>query len=229
MAINSTDALMAKLFKWTTKIEYNGIVFYQRIVGDAVIDDARQEALLEASKMRRNLRNPDSTEYLIYLDVLEDLEDSEIRDNITGAAIRDTMREYIQSTPRPTLPALADHPSQEEQEEYELEKQRREDDYLANLTEYAEAWRKDFEKTLEGKDRAALVNLAKKYRTDQACEQRFTEVFEATVVCASIYTDDKYKTRMFTVDQYQELPSELKLLLRNSYNNINIDPDSLKN
>lgn len=228
MAI-SNDALMAKLFKWTTKVTYNDVVFYLRIVGDAVLDDARREGLLASRKLRRDLRDVDTTDYLIYIDPLEDLDDGELRDVIIGSAMRDVMREYLQTTPRPSLPTLPDNPSQEDQEEYESAKLERENDYISNMTESVEGWRKDFEKTLDGKERAHLMNMARKHTTDYACEQRFTEVFEDRVVASSIYSDDKYKARTFTVEQYQELPSELKTLLRNAYNNITIDPDSLKN
>jgi hypothetical protein len=225
----SNESLMAKLFKWTTITEYNGVKFYQRIVGDSVLDDARREALLAARKLRRSLRDVDSTEYLIYLDPLEDLSDEELKTGIVAMAMRDVMREYMQTTPRPSLDPISDNPTQEEQENYEAAKQERDDTYVNDMTAYVEDWQKGFEKTLEPRDHTALMNLAKKYRVDQACEQEYSDAFEDHVVSASIYTDDKYKTRLFTLEQYKELPSELKLLLRNAYNNITIDPDTLKN
>src|SRR6185369_12635007 len=209
MAI-SNDALMAKLFKWTTTVEYNGVKFYQRIVGDSVIDDARREALLESRKLRRELCDTDSSDYLIYLDPLEDLDDTELRESVIIVAMRDIMREYLQNTPRPAILELPDNPSQELQEEYEAAHEEREKNYLADMTAHVDNWRVDFEKTLEGKDRNMIMGLAKKYRVDQACEDRFTQVFEDHVVCASIYADDKYKTRMFMLEQYKELPAELK-------------------
>lgn len=225
----SNDALMAKLFKWTTVTDYRDIKFYQRIVGDAVIDDARREALLESRKLRRNLRNVDSTDYLIYIDPLEDLEDSELREMIVVVAMRDVMREYLQANPRAVLAPLGDNPSQEDQEEYEAAREQRDVDFVDNMTAHVEAWRVDFEKTLENKERTALMHMCRKVRVDDACEQCFTETFENQVVCASVYTDDKYKTRMFTLEQYMELPHELRTKLRNAYNTITIDPDSLKN
>lgn len=225
----STDALMTKLFKWTTKVEYNGETLHMRIVGDSVLDDARREALLESRKLRRELRNPDSMDYLIYLDPLEDLDEAELRDVILVTSMRDVMREYLQNTPRPVLPALGDNPSQEDQENYEAEKEGREQVYIDNMTHHVDNWREGYAKTLEGKDRAALMTMAKKLRTDVACEQRFTEVFEEAVVCASVYTDQKYTKRMFTPEQYAELPFELKSQLRNAYNTITIDPELLKN
>lgn len=229
MATMNTDTLMSKLFKWTTKVEYNGLTFNLRIVGDSVLDDARREALLESRKLRRDLRNFDSTDYLIYLDPLEDLDDSELRDVIVSTAMRDVMRDYLQNTPQAVLPALGDNPSQEDQENYEAEKEERERTYIENMTAHVDQWRVSYEKTLENKDRSLLMAQAKKLRTDTACEQRFTEVFEESVVCASVYADEKHTRRMFTPEQYAELPFELKSLLRNAYNNITIDPDTLKN
>lgn len=229
MATMSTDALMTKLFKWTTKVEYEGVTFYLRIVGDSVLDDARREALLESRKLRRELRNTDGDDYLIYLDPLEDLDDSDLRDVIVSTAMRDVMRDYLNNTPRPVLPTLGDNPSQEEQENLEAEKEDRERVYIENMTAYVDQWRVGFEKTLESKDRAGLMVMAKKLRTDTACEQKFTDVFEEAVVCSSVYSDEKYTKRMFTPEQYAQLPFDLKSQLRNAYNTITIDPELLKN
>ena len=227
MALN-TDALMAKLFKWTTEVDYNGVKFYLRIVGDAVIDDARRIALLESRKLRKLLRDSNSDEYLIHLDPLNDLTDEDLKNILINSAMRDVMREYVSRNPRPVLASLGDHPTQEEQEEYEQAKEEREATYIESMTEYVENWRADFIKTLD-RDRDFLLMLTSKYQVDLACENLFTQEFEKNVVANSIYSDDKFKNKMFTVEQYSELPSDLKRKLRDAYDNISIPADELKN
>jgi len=225
----STDALLAKLFRWKTKETIEGVDFYIRVVSDQAIDDARREALLEARKLRRSLRDPNSDDYLIYLDPLSDLTDDQLRNVVTTSAMREVMRDYFNTNPRPVLPALGDNPTQAEQEEYEVAKEEREGAYIADMEIYVENWRKDFVAMLEKRDTEWLLRTARANRTDQVCEERFSEVFQEYVVAAAIYTDDKYKTRMFTVEQYRQLPTEVKERLRDAYNNMSVSPDQIKN
>jgi len=228
MSIN-TEALMAKLFRWRTTVEISGTKFYIRVVSDQVVDDARRTALLESRKLRRSVRDSSTDDYLIYIDPLNDLDDDQLRTLITTVSMREIMREYLNTTPRPIITPLGDNPTQEEQEEWEASKEAREAEYLADMTAYVENWQKEFVANLEKRDRPILFSAAQKLRTDQICEDKFTEVFEEQVVAASIYTDDKYKTRMFTIEQYRELPTEVRQQLRDAYNNMSIAPDDIKN
>lgn len=229
MAAN-TDTLMAKLFKWTAVVRWNDMNFYLRIVGDATVDDARRIALLESRKLRRSLRDVEGDDFLLYLDPLNDLSDTELKDFITISAMREVMREYINRNPRPSVAELGDYPNQEEQEEHEAAKIDSQETFEENMTAYVDAWRQEFVQTLENQSHEALLNTARKYQTDRVCEDRFSTVFEDIVVSASIYTDDKYKTRMFpSVEAYREIPAELKRLLRDRYDHINIPADELKN
>jgi hypothetical protein len=225
----NTEALMAKLFRWHSTVEIQGTKFYVRIVSDQVTDDARREALLESRKLRRNLRDTNTDDYLIYIDPLNDLDDDQLRTLITTTSMREVMREYLNTNPRPVIIPLGENPSQEEQEEWESAKEGREAEYLAEMTTYVESWQKDFIGGLEKRDRQQLFNMAQKLRTDQVCEDKFSEVFEERVVAASVFIDDRYKVRMFTLEQYRELPTEIRQQLRDAYNNMSIAPDEIKN
>ena len=225
----SIDALMTKLFSWKNHITIEGVDFYLRVVSDHVIDDARREALLAARKLRRTLRDTDSDDYLIYLDPLADLEDDGLRNLIIVVAMREVMREYLNTNPRPIIEPLGDNPTQEEQETYEETKENREGEYLAEMESYVANWRTDFEAGLQKRPRDYLLNMAKANRVDQICEEKFSSVFEDYVVANSIYTDDKYKTRMFTLEQYKELPSDIRLKLRDAYNSLSVSPEQIKN
>lgn len=228
MSIN-TEALMAKLFRWKTHVTIEGIDFYIRVVSDHVIDDARREALLAARKLRRDLRDVTSDDYLIYLDPLADLDTAELKNLVTVVAMREIMRDYLNTNPRPVITPLGDNPSQEEQEEFEAAKEAREGEYLAEMELYVANWRKDFESTLDKRTDEQLLRMARANRIDQVCEEKFSSVFEDHVVAASVYADDKYKTRMFTIEQYKELPNEIREKLRDAYNNMSVSPEQIKN
>lgn len=228
MALN-TEALMDKLFRWKTTVDIEGTTLYIRIVSDQVIDDARRIALLEARKLRRELRNPNTDDYLIYIDPLQDLDDDELRNLITSVAMRTVMRDYLNTNPRPRLTELGDNPTQAEQEEFEAEKESREAVYLKDMEEYVENWRSRFVETLNKRDHDYLFNFARNNRVDQVCEERFSEIFEEHVIAASIYEDAKYKNRVFTVEQFKQLPLEVRQKIRDAYNSMNIGADDIKN
>jgi hypothetical protein len=229
MAVLNTEALMEKLFNWKTTVEIRGVTIYVRVVSDQSLDDARRNALLESRKLRRSLRDPNSDDYLIYLDPLNDLDDDQLRTIITNVAMRRVMGEYINTNPRPELATLGDYPTQEQQENYEAAKEQREEDYLNAMQEYVAAWQADFLKSLETKDRTYLLNAAKANRVDQVCEEKFSDVFEAHVIASSLYADEKYKNRLLTVEQYNALPTDAKQKLRDAYNSLTIGSDDIKN
>lgn len=226
----TSDQIFSKLFNFKTSFAARGITFYMRVVNDSVVDDARSGALLESRKMRRSLRDPNTTEYLIHLDVINDFTDEELKNLITVNASRDVMREYIQNTPRPQLDPLPTNPTQEQQEEHEAAKNEREEVYWNNLDEHLKQWRDTFMAGLDARDRKYWEFMARRYQTDMICEQVFTEYFEDYVAWNSLYTDDKYKTKVFdSLDAYKQLPADLRAELRAKYNDLTVGADDVKN
>lgn len=229
MAITS-EQIFSKLFNFKKTVVVHNITFYMRIVPDSVVEDARSKALLEARKMRRALRDPNTTEYLVYLDVLSDFTDEELQNLIAVNASRDVMRQFIQSTPRPVLEPLGDNPTQEQQEEYVAAKDKQEEDYFNELEEYMKAWRETFTAGLEARDRKYWEFMARRFQTDATCEQVFTDFFEDYIVGSSLYTDDKYKTRLFeSPEEYKQLPSDIRQELRTKYQELTVSTDDIKN
>lgn len=229
-SVNTSEQILSKLFNFKTSFVARGITFHMRIVPDSIVEDARSKALLHARKMRRSLRDPNTEEYLIYLDVLNDFTDDELKNLITVNGSRDVMRRWLQETPKPILDALGDNPTQAEQEEYEAAKETREGEYFDALEQHMQAWRKEFLAGLDKRDRAYWEFMARRYQTDMVCEQEFTEFFEDYVVAHSLYTDDKFKTRLFDdVDAYKELPSEIRDVIRARYQTLTVDTDDVKN
>jgi len=225
----SNEALMQKLFKWKRQVEYNGVTFYIRIVGDTVVEDARKFALLESRKMRKKMRDPNSDEYFMYLDLYNDYTDEELIATAQLAASRSVMEDYVRNNPKRTIDPLGDHPTQEQIENYEAEKEERDEQYIKDMQDAVEQWRKEFENSLSKMPHDALVTLVQRYEIDARCNAVYTDYFETYIVSASIYKDPQYKERMFTVDDYKELPTEVKSLLYNTYNTLNISAEDIKN
>ena len=226
----TSDQLLAKLFNFKATVVVKNISFYMRIVGDSVMEDARQYALLESRKTRRDLRRKDSDAYLVHLDPLNDFTDEELKNIIAVNASREVIREYIQTTPRRVIEPLGENPTQEAQEEYEAEKIRRDEEYFVELEAHVDSWREKFFEALGTKDHAYYMFMAERHQTDIICEQVFTDSFEDYVVTHSLYTDDKYKTRLFAdITDFRQLPLDIRTILRAEYQKLTIGAEDLKN
>lgn len=225
----SSESLMNKLFKWKKQVEYNGVTFYIRIVSDLVIEDARKNALLASRRLRKELRDVNSDSFFMYLDVLEEYDVEQLVGLIEIAGARQIMQEYINNTPRRVIEPLHDNPTQEEIEQYEEEKELRDKEYSDTITRVVEDWRKDFDTQLRLKTKEDLLAMARRYEVDRVCESAFRQEFESYVVAASVYKDPAYRERMFSIEDYKSLPTEVKDLLYATYNTINIGADDIKN
>ena len=118
---------------------------------------------------------------------------------------------------------------EEQQEQHEADKLQRETDYIEAMTTYVESWRVEYTASISKRTVEELRSLAERYRSDRICEDLFTREFEDRILAASVYADAEYKARAFTYDQYRELPAEVKTVLRNAYNGMNLTSDDLKN
>jgi hypothetical protein len=229
MANETTAALMEKLFHWKTELEVLGITFYMKVVTDAVVEDGRKFALLESRRMRRALRNPETDEYLMHLDAVTDLSDDDLKMGLINLASRDIARAWLNNNPRPVLEALGDHPTQEEQEVQEEAKETREEEYFNSLQDHLKLWQTDYEKVVKKQSREQLEGMYRKLRTDRVCEDLFSQRFEDYLLVHAIFTDPEFKQRAFTLDEIQELPTQVKTRFRDEYNTLSMSMDDIKN
>lgn len=226
----SNSELMAKLFRWSTKVDVHGTTFYIRVVGDSVIDDARRLSLLEARKLRKSLRDPNTDNYLLYLDAFEEFSKDELIEYIITASSREMAREYLSENPRPSLPELSENPSQEELEEYEAAKSARDEMYLTTMQESILVWQRQNQENLSKIEEDKLRSMARRYKIDEVAEQEFNRLFESYVVAASVYVDDKYTQPAFPdFTVYMDLPNDIKQIFYDGYNNMSISSDEIKN
>lgn len=220
--------LISKLFEFTKEVKIKNQKLYLRIPGDNVVEEARRESLLESRKLRRSLRTPDSDDYLIHLDPVEDYDKDEIIAMCLTLGMRDVMRTYIQTHPKPQLTSLGDNPSLEDQEQHEAEKVQRDIDYNDNMRLHIENWRDSYNKTLNNMDIEQVKNVYKRLKTERVCEDTFNREFEDRIMTYSIYTDKDHKKPAFTIDEYRNLPSNIKTELQEEYGSISLGSDELK-
>lgn len=229
MSNDAVASLMAKLFQWKSEIEVLGVTFYLKIVTDAVVEDARKHALLVSRRMRRNLRDPLTDEYLMHLDATKDLSDDELKSGLVNLASRDVARAWMNTNPKAPIDPLGDNPSQEEQEQYEAAKEQQETDYLNALQAHLETWQADYEKVMKKQSREQLEAMYRKLRTDRVCEELFGQEFEDYLLAHAIFADPEYKQRAFTIEELSDLPTLVKTRFRDEYNVLSMSMDTIKN
>jgi hypothetical protein len=224
-----TAKLIESLFRWKKQVTVGETTLYMRVVSDAVIEDARKAALIASRRLRQSLRDVTSDDYLIYLDGVVEFTDEELRNAVTSLSSRDIAREYVNQNPRPVIEPLGDYPTQEQQEEHEAAKEARESEYFEALQAHLVSWQNEFTAGIARLSREQLEAMYKKHRADRVCEDEFTRAFEEFVVAASVYSDEKYRNRAFTVVEYRQLPTKVKEYLRTEYNTLSMQMDDVKN
>jgi hypothetical protein len=223
----STD-MIARLFKFKKQLVYGDVTLYMRIPGDQKVDDIRNESLLASRRLRKALRNPESDEYLLHIDIVEDISDDDLKIACVNLAMRDIMRDYLNNNPRPILPSLGDNPSQEEQENLIAARAQREIDYADSMRAYVEDWRTRYMSGLDKATSDQLKNVYKRLKVDRVCEEEFSSYFEDRIISASVYTDADYAVEAFTIEEFKGLPTEFKTFLREEFTSLNVSGDDLK-
>lgn len=221
-------ALLDKFLKWKQIVNFNGMNFYQRVVPQHVMEEARKVALMESRKMRRLLRDPNSEEYLMYLDIVSDLDNADIIEAIAARAVNEAIEDYVRTNPRPVVPK----PSEEDLEaleRYQQEKEEAEKNYLDDLEAYSRTIYERVTESVKGLNREELEGRYKKVQTDVICDRVFSEKFESFVLANSLFLDKDFKKPAFSFEEFCDLPSDVRGFFRKSYNQINMTYEELKN
>lgn len=220
--------LLKKLFSYTTTVDYRGTTFYLRLPSVQVVEQARKEALLRSNALRRALRNPDSEEYLVYIDPALDYTKDQLITYCLAKGLLDAAREYRQRTPKPALPKLPDYPTQEQQEEYEVAAQERETQYMEGLKAYLLDYEREYRQALEQRTQEQLFEEYRKMRTDEVCTDTFNRTFETKLMVASVFLDSAHTIPAFTEEEYAALPQAVRALFEQALSNISLTDDDLK-
>lgn len=224
------EDLISRLFNWKKEVVINDITMYIRIVGDSAVEEARIAALTESRRLRVALRDKESDLYMAYMTEVEEFDDDYLKRVITNLRSREVVQEYVRRNPRPALPEQSDYPSLEEQEAYEEAKVERETTYMKNLQAYIEGWQDDYMKSLGKRKREQLVQEWKDVRINTLTETKFSEVFQDYVLFKSLFSDPDLTKPVFTdFKVFRNLPTQVKTVLRESYDELSVSVDEIKN
>lgn len=217
-----------KFFHWGKEINVLGQSMYQRVVPQYVIEKARTRALVESRKMRQKLMDENSDEFVAYIAEVYDYDKAVIVEFLAQQAAKEAAEQYIRNTPRPVVPQ-PDEDSVAAAEQYEEARRLAEQAYEEDVLKRAEDVYKTAQSSLSNLDRDVLIERYKQFKRDMLCEEVFMREFEDYIVCNSLFVDREYKKPVFSLEEFKELPARVRDMLKDSYNDLSLSYDDIKN
>jgi hypothetical protein len=235
MDIEKNDVDLSKLFTWSKTVpiyDESGSLrttVYLRVVGDAEVNKARVFALRESAKLRRLLKTPGTDEQLAFISNTEIQEKKNMIKSVVLLSMMDlsTAARKEVDIKFPTEPSSDS--TMEEQEKYQEE-----------LDNFPEKFNKEVEKLLRKKlsklekelEAQPEEQLRKQYLEEligYICNNRMSEKFLDMCIYFGTFKDKRFKKRSFeSFESYDNSPKELKDLLKEAYQSIEINIPDLK-
>lgn len=235
MTIEKNDVDINKLFSWGTVYEIvdgNNEVqakVYMRLLGDADTNKARVYALRKSHELRKALKDLDSTERLIYIRPIEELELEDIVNYIVVFSMREiTNRAYKEVKVKKPAQPKSDA-SLEKMEKYQEEI----DQYPIKLKEAVEKYmKKGVDELKESLKTSTKEELYKRYENaliGEFCEQEAIRAYKDMELYMACYKDENYKERFFSsFEEFDNLDTQVKMDFRAAFDRIEVGMDELK-
>jgi hypothetical protein len=229
------DVIISKLFNWGNKfsiVDSKGTKIsdvYIRLVGDSELNRARVFGLRKSAEMRKKLRDPNSDEHMAY--ILD--KDTVEKQNLVNYLLYRKTSEFAQAATKdidiPFPKELEGDSTLEEQENYQKEVDsypaRVEEKVRSVITKQAE----DEQKRLEAMNEDDLYKLFVVTTTNELCETEMYSRFRDFCVFSGSYKDDKYRHLFFnSIEEFSNLPRELKEQFLTNYDTLEISMEELK-
>ena len=235
LSIDKNDVDISKLFQWKAKFTVyddragNSIETFVKVVGDTELNRARVYALRKSAELRKKLKTEDSDERLAFIPEIEFLDKQILLENLvlymTKQLTLDTIKEV--KVPLPKEPKT--DASLEAQEKYQKE-----------IDDYPEKREQEIRKVVEKKlsiarknmDRKSKEELFKEFEShhiNYLCENEMVSSYREMCTYFGTYKDENCKERLFpTFEDFQNLPSEIKIQFLENYSALEIGGEDLK-
>lgn len=233
--IDKNDVDISKLFNWGGKLDITDssgeviLTAYLRVIGDAEVNRARVYSLRKSSELRRRLKDQDSDEHIAYVPDIETVGREAIVNNLLLVRVRD-ITENATANLELKMPIEPDvEASLEEQEEYQKQ---------------LDEWPSKVDKEVEEKVNKAVEDERKRYESlsDSELEKEFAQItiarlcegemyqnFNDMCVYFASHSDENYKNKLFkSVEEFKNLPTQIKEKFSYFYSSLVLDVDNLK-
>lgn len=234
-SIEKNDIDISKLFSWGSSLTLKNkhgddvLTVYMRIIGDADVNRARVIALRKSAELREKLKTPGSDERVALLPSMKEIEKEKIIETMLFMTLKD-LSSVAEKNLVLKYPQEPDSDATlEEQEEY----QKQVDDWPNTLqTKISESLEKEVaieRKRLQQLSENKLKTEYEDLWINRLCEVEMYNSFQDICVVFGSYKDADYKRKLFnSIDDFQNLPTEVKEQLLDFYATLIIDIDELK-
>lgn len=230
---DKNDVNISKLFTWCKDFDLDTtegtIKIYMRLVGDADLNLARVYSLRHSAELRKKLKDLDSDERVAYIADKEILSKEEL---VNYALLEMTRQFTLEATKEVTLPFPKEPDSDAPLEK--LEKYQKElDTYKDRLSvEIEKKVRIRVERERKHLDKLSFDELYNNYATsviNSLCEMEMYTRFKEFNVYSACYKDPDFKEKLFnSVEEFGNLPKDIKEQFIQRYEGLEIDIDELK-
>lgn len=231
--IEKNDVDISKLFKWgqsmTLATPKKDITIWLKILGDADTNRARIYALRRSTEMRAKLLDLDSDERIGLIPVLDTSNKTRVVELLLTLLVKEIAAQADKNVKikYPTEPAST--ASLEEQEKHQAIVDNF-PKYVTDLTK--KAINKEVVKERKRLNKLSIKALEELYidtSVNHICEGEMYNAFQNKAVSMSCFQDDNYIIPMFSdVDDFLNLPTEVKNQIIDFYATLAIDVDTLK-
>ena len=227
--------VMDRLYGWSHELVLNDtgskpfMTVYQRVIGDAVLEDARRKALVASRKLRLSLRDPNSEEYYIYIAPIYEMSLEEKILRLVNLKYSDFRTLAYSEVEKGEVPELSIDATQEEQENLLATEKAINDTYYTDVynktTEYAEKYKGELGARDEDSLTTELVNL---YIND-FCQSRMMQIFNEFCAFNGTFRDKKFTHLAFFPSEYSGMLTVVKNQIIEGYLSLELRADDLKN
>lgn len=231
--IEKNDVKISKLFLWGDKIDLETpqgtIEVWMRVIGDADVNRARVYALRKSADLRKKLKDVDSDEHIALIPMLDITDKEKAVEAILIFQVKKFADQAFKDLDIKYPVEPDSDASLEEQEAY----QKTVDefpDYVNKLTEKAITKLSNKERgRLKRLKDAKLQDFYSKLVIESLCETEMYHAFQDMTVYFACFTTQEYNTRMFNnIEEYVNLPTEVKTILADFCGALTVDIETLK-
>lgn len=238
MALNISD-----LLKWKRRVALNDKdgnpiedgVMWVRVLGDWDLTESFKAARIESARLRRQLKDTDSDDYINETAALESISSEDMKTVIKNTKSNDFLSLALANVDRGDLPKIdeiavePDAPTLEEQEKLDDATKKVGDDYQKSLMEYLDERNKELDAEL-----AAMSPQQLRERCIEAIQsllpnQAFMVELATQKAYRASYKDEACKERAFTRQEFLNLETSIKDQIVDAYNLVEVSTEDVKN
>jgi hypothetical protein len=233
--LEKSDVNVSTLFNWGKEfslVDRNGGEIYKvyiKLIGDAEYGKSRVMALRKSAELRKKLNNPESDERLAFIPEKEFIE----KDKLVELIVIYSMSELSKVAKKQMLIVYPmDIPSDatlEQQEEHQAIIDNFDKKYMDTFNESLSKVIDEKKAELNKFDADQLYNDLVSNLINQLCEQELNTRFMEYCTYFGSYSDPEFKNRLFgSIDEFNNLPTEIKNQFIKHYNSLEINSEELK-